>query len=611
MNILLKLKETVSSVLPVMLIVLLLGVTIAPLGGALIVRFLTGGVLVIIGLTVFLLGIDIGVIPIGERSGAALAAKRNLPLLLAAAFAIGFIVTVAEPDVQVLADQVQGIAPEVGKWSLILSIAAGIGLFVALGILRTVLSLPLNVLLLVAYALVFLLAFCTPATFQGIAFDTGGATTGPMTVPFIMALGMGVAAVRAKEDKKSGKIATSSDESFGLTGIASIGPIAAVALYGIILAHASAGGGALAAGAGAANAAVGGEETGVSAEIVAGADVRVGVAVAELTAGTELAAGVSSTAGAGTGARADEPAAAVGISVFLHLLPEVAGEVVHALLPLVGMACVFQLTLLRLPPFQVIRMVRGFVFSFIGLVIFLTGANGGFMPAGQQLGEVLGSLAAASSAWTALLVAIGFVFGAVVVIAEPAVWVLTDQVESVSGGTIKRRVMLGALSLGVAFSIGLSMLRVLTGFSLMCVLIPGYALSLALAFISPKLFTGIAFDSGGVASGTMTSTFILSFTLGASTASGGNPAADAFGVIALVAMTPLIAIQVLGVLFKIKTEKAAHAKEVSAMQSVHAKAASAQAPAYVSAQAPLPAQARAPAHVQAPAHAESAQGEKV
>ena len=504
MNILLKLKETVSSVLPIMAVVLLLGTTIAPLDWRLIIRFLVGGVLVIFGLTIFLQGIDVGVIPIGERSGAALAGKKNLPLLLIAAFVIGFIVTVAEPDVQVLANQVNGISPDVSKWGLILMIAAGVGLFVSLGILRTVLSLPLNILLLISYGIVFALAYFSPTEFQGVAYDSGGATTGPMTVPFIMALGVGVAAVRAKSGE-------SNDDSFGLTGIASIGPIAAVCLYGIMLgkpAH--------------------------------GTDVN---NLIDAVDGKEVAA--------------------QGLDVFLHLLPEITHEVLTALLPLAAMAAVFQITLIKMPPVQVLRMVRGFVLSFVGLVIFLTGANGGFMPAGERLGEVLGALAASSSLWSLLLVVIGCAFGAVVVIAEPAVWVLTDQVESVSGGTIKRRVMLVALSAGVATSIGLSMLRVLTGFSIWYVLIPGYALALILAFFCPKLFTGIAFDSGGVASGTMTSTFVLSFTIGASAASGGNPAVDAFGVIALVAMTPLIAIQILGLVFGKKKQKK---QEIQKMQ---------------------------------------------
>ena len=507
MNIFAKFKETAFSVLPVMIVVVLLGLTVAPLSFGTMARFALGGVLVIFGLTLFLLGVDIGILPIGERSGAALTAKRSLKLLLGAAFLIGFIVTVAEPDVQVLADQVRGIAPNVSKWGLILMIAVGVGLFVALGILRTVLSIPLNILLTVAYIGVFALAFCAPATFQGVAFDSGGATTGPMTVPFIMALGVGVAAVRSKT-AKNGKITSSSDDSFGLTGIASIGPILAVIVYGIIL-HNS---------------------------------------------GSAEAISESSGAHANLGH---------GIFAFLNLLPSTFKEVAAALAPLAAMAALFQVFLLKMPPMQVVRMVRGFVFSFVGLVLFLCGAHGGFMPAGERLGMVLGEASLQGPFWTALLVAVGVIFGAIVVCAEPAVWVLTDQVESISGGTIKRKVMLVALSAGVAISIGISMLRVLFGFSLWYILIPGYALALILSFIAPKLFTGIAFDSGGVASGPMTSTFVLSFTLGASQASGGNPAVDAFGVIALVAMTPLIAIQILGIVFRLKSNKAEKAKTAS------------------------------------------------
>ena len=503
MNIFAKFKETAFSVLPVMIVVVLLGLTIAPLHLGTMTRFVLGGILVIFGLTLFLLGVDIGILPIGERSGAALTAKRSLKLLLAAAFLIGFIVTVAEPDVQVLADQVRAIAPGVSKWGLILMIAVGVGFFVALGILRTVLSIPLNILLTVSYIGVFALAFCAPATFQGVAFDSGGATTGPMTVPFIMALGVGVAAVRSKTGK-NGKIASSAEDSFGLTGIASIGPVLAVIVYGISI-HATS------------DAAISGEAAG-------------------------------------------HGLIGHGIFVFLNLLPSIFMEVATALAPLAAMAALFQIFLLKMPPMQVVRMVRGFVFSFVGLVLFLCGAHGGFMPAGEALGEVLGAASLQGSFWTALLVAVGVVFGAIVVCAEPAVWVLTDQVESISGGTIKRKVMLVALSAGVALSIGISMCRVLFGFSLWYILIPGYVLALVLSFIAPKLFTAIAFDSGGVASGPMTSTFILSFTLGASSASGGNPSVDAFGVIALVAMTPLIAIQVLGIIFKVKSNRSEKAK---------------------------------------------------
>lgn len=509
MNLLQKFKETLASVLPIMAIVLVLGLTAAPLGAGLIVRFLVGGVLLIFGLTIFLAGVDIGILPIGERSGAALTAKKSLPLLLGVAFIIGVMVTIAEPDVQVLAGQIQGVSAAVNKWALIMMIAVGIGLFVVLGLLRTMLSLKLKYLLIVSYIVVFLLAFLCPPEFQGVAFDAGGATTGPMTVPFIMALGVGVAAVRSGVNGEGGKQGgTQTDDSFGLTGIASVGPVAAVCFYGILLRLGSRGEAA-------------------------------SLAVQE--------------------AAADAPAAAesfFGLGTFITLLPEELYEVSLALLPLVIMFVAFQLFLLKMPPVQVRRMIKGVAYSFVGLVIFLVGVNGGFMPAGTQLGSLLGANASMNGGlWTVLLTGTGVLFGAVVVCAEPAVWVLTEQVESVSGGTIKRKVMLAALSAGVAISIGLSMLRVLYGFSLWCILLPGYALALLMTLWCPPLFVGIAFDSGGVASGPMTSTFILSFTLGAAAACGGNPATDAFGVIALVAMTPLIAIQVLGIVFKVKSRK--------------------------------------------------------
>lgn len=484
MDIVQKGKETLFSVLPIVCIVLILGFTVAPLGGTMMIEFITGSVLLILGLTLFLQGVDIGILPIGEAAGAALVKKGSLPLLLIVAFITGFFVTAAEPDVQVLADQIRTVSPGVEKMPLILMISAGIGLLVTVGLLRTVLSLSLKIVLLIAYAIVFILAFFTPPEFLAISFDSGGATTGPMTVPFIMALGVGVAAVRGKDN-----------EGFGLTGIASIGPIAAVLLFGILT-------------------------------------------------GTD--SGSSFVADASGGETVE------GLALYLHLFPEVFSEVVSALLPLAALFLIFQLTLIKLPPYKAAKMVKGLVYSFIGLILFLAGVKGGFMPAGTRLGEILGGYASRTEAvdgGTLLLVGTGFLLGAVVVCAEPAVWVLTDQVELLSGGTVKRRLLLTALSCGVAVAIALAMIRVIAGFSIWWYLIPGYALSLLLMFFSPGLFTAVAFDSGGVASGPMTSTFILSFTMGAAQACGGNPVTDAFGVIALVAMTPLIAIQSVGLLF--------------------------------------------------------------
>ncbi|MEE1182250.1 MAG: DUF1538 domain-containing protein [Treponema sp.] len=498
MNILKKSKETLCSVAPIMALVLILAFTAVPFTPGLIARFLTGGLMVIAGLTLFLIGIDIGIIPIGERSGAALTSKKNLKLLLSVSFLIGFMITIAEPDVQVLAGQIGNLSANVNKWTLVIMIALGVGFFVTLGLCRTVLSLKLRRVLIISYLFLFALAYFCPDYLQGAAFDAGGATTGPMTVPFIMALGMGVASVRA------GKNSRDNDSQFGLTGIASIGPIAAVCLYGIILNYFFA------------------HDESLTATTIESAE--------------------------------NLPE---GMRIYATLFPEVFSDVFKSLFPLLIMFICFQIFLLKMPPVQLRKMFSGVVYCFIGLVLFLLGAEGGFMPAGQKVGEYLGFLSISKGGiWTFIIIILAFIFGAITVCAEPAVWVLTEQVEEASGGNIKRRIMLTSLSLGVAFSIGLSILKIIYGFSIWYILIPGYALALILTFFCPPLFTGIAFDSGGVASGPMTSTFILSFTLGCAS-SYSSSTSSAFGVIALVAMTPLIAIQILGIIYKIKTKEVA------------------------------------------------------
>ena len=506
-----KLSEVVKAIVPIVAIVLILSVTIVPMPTHVVMVFFYGCILLMIGMVFFTIGSEQAMEPMGKQVGARITKTRKLYLILPLGLLLGFMITISEPDLQVLANQVQSIPNSV----LIMSVSGGVAFFLVMALVRMVVGIPLQRMLLVFYVIAFVLAYYTPRDFLAVAFDSGGVTTGPMTVPFIMALGVGVAAVRSKTGK-NGKIASSAEDSFGLTGIASIGPVLAVIVYGIILHNAG-------------------------------------------------------SSGADSASSASHGLTGHGIFVFLNLLPSIFKEVLAALAPLAAMAVIFQIFLLKMPPMQVVRMVRGFVLSFVGLVLFLCGAHGGFMPAGEALGKVLGAASLQGTFWTALLVAVGVIFGAIVVCAEPAVWVLTDQVESISGGTIKRRVMLGALSMGVALSIGISMLRVLFGFSLWYILIPGYALALVLSFIAPKLFTAIAFDSGGVASGPMTSTFILSFTLGSSQASGGNPSVDAFGVIALVAMTPLIAIQVLGILFKIKSNRAEKVKIESDLRDAASK----------------------------------------
>jgi hypothetical protein len=498
MNILQKFKETAFSVLPIMGIVLLLGLTVAKLDGLLLGRFVIGGILLIVGLTIFLLGVDMGIQPMGERCGAELTKKRNLPLLLICAFVIGFIVTAAEPDIQVFVDQVRGIYPFVHKSGLTFAIAGGVGLFITVGLLRTVMNFNVKITLLIAYVALFALTFFSPDSFVGIAFDSGGATTGPMTVPFIMALGLGVSSVRNKD---------SSGNSFGLTGIVSVGPVAAVILYAILM------------------------QQQINGFSPAAESAETAVAAATVTHGIlyEL------------------------FSPFGKIIASVLKESATSILPLLGLFILFQIFLLKLTKRQVIKILIGFAYSFVGLTIFLTGVNGGFSQAGAALGEVLGQKALSHAGWYVLLICTGLVLGAIIVCAEPAVWVLSEQVEQVSGGTIKRRFLLVFLSAGTAIAIGLALVKAVAGFNLKWILVPGYIIAMLLMIFSPSMYTAIAFDSGGVASGPLTSTFILSFTIGASSASGGST--NSFGVIALVAMMPLIAIQIMGIIVRIKTKK--------------------------------------------------------
>ena len=478
-NFLEKFKESAVSVVPVMLIVLVLSLTIAPLGPGELTRFMMGGALLISGLAIFLVGADIGMVPFGQKVGSSLTYLRKLAPMLIAAFVIGFAITIAEPDVQVLADQVTAVLPSLKKQQLLFSIAVGVGLFVLIGIVRIVLQLPLRIMLIVFYGLVFLCCSQVDAGFVGIAFDSGGATTGPVTVPFIMAMGLGVAATAKKKE--------GDDNGFGLVGLASIGPIAAVALMGLF-------------------------------------------------SNADFAAGQA-------GESAIEP--------FIIRLGHIFYEIAMALLPIVVLFFFFQATLLKLPKQQVKRMILGFLYTFIGLVTFMVGVKEGFSPAGQSLGIALGAHGGT------VLIPVGFILGAVVVCAEPAVWILTEQVEHLSGGHIRRPIMLAALSISIALAVVLGMIRVVTGLSIWYIILPGYSLALALTFITPPLFTAIAFDSGGVASGPMSTTFVLSLTLGASMATGGNPATDAFGMVAMIAMAPLVTIQILGLIFKLKERRGA------------------------------------------------------
>jgi len=475
-----KIKESLSSVLPITAIVLALSITIVPLTPGVLVLFLFGSFLLIVGVGMFTLGVDMSMTPMGNAIGVTMSRARRRILPLAAAFLLGMLITVAEPDLTVLAQQV----PAIPNLVLILTVAAGVGLFLVVALLRVTLKIPLSYLLVSFYLGAFVLAVLfTPNDFIPVSFDSGGVTTGPITVPFIMALGVGLASVR--NDKNA------TNDSFGLVALCSIGPILSVLILGICYAPDSAS-----------------YTPPVLAEIATTRD-----------AAREFAAA----------------------------FPHYAGEVAGAILPICGVFLLFQLFTRRFKRTQLLRIASGLVYTYVGLVLFLTGVNVGFMGAGELIGATI-----ASGDLPFLLIPVGMVMGYFIVAAEPAVHVLVRQVEEVSMGSISQSAMRQGMSIGVAISIGIAMLRVLTGISILWFLIPGYAVSLALTFFVPQLFTGVAFDAGGVASGPMTATFLLPFAMGACQAWGGNLMTDAFGLVALVAMTPLVAIQLLGLAGRVK-----------------------------------------------------------
>ena len=471
-----KIKESLSSVLPITLIVLLLSITLVPLEVGTLVLFLTGAVLLIVGMGFFQLGAEMAMTPLGQSVGSRLMKSKRIILIALISFILGVFITIAEPDLQVLANQVPAIPNQILIWT----VAAGVGVFLIVAVLRILFHVSLSIMLLIFYILLFVLSFFSPDSFTAVAFDSGGVTTGPMTVPFIMALGVGLSAARSDREGAS--------DSFGLVALCSIGPVIMVLLLGIFYSPSD-------------------------ASYIA----------------TEIP-NISTTQDV--------------IKQFITALPQYAQEVALSILPVAGVFAVYQLSTRSYHRRQLLRMMVGFVYTIFGLILFLTGVNIGFAPVGSLLGS---GIAGSSFKW--LLLPIGVVIGYYIVKAEPAVQVLNKQVEDLTGGTITHRMMNTALSIGVAGAVALAMIRVLTGINIYWIIIPGYVIALVLSRFVPSVFVGIAFDSGGVASGPMTSTFLLPMAMGACSAIGGNVMTDAFGVVALVAMAPLIAIQIMGLIY--------------------------------------------------------------
>ncbi|HEY8463564.1 MAG TPA: DUF1538 domain-containing protein [Bacillota bacterium] len=483
-----KFKEVLSAVFPITIIVLILNFTITPLENHLLFRFVLGGLLIILGLSIFLVGVDIGVTPLGSLIGTTLAKSNKVWIFTFASLILGFFISIAEPDLQVLAGQVALVtAGTVSKMSIVTIVSVGIAIMLTIGLLRIVYNKALPQMLTIFYLIIFGLACFTSKEFLAIAFDASGATTGAMTVPFMLALALGVSSL-----KKDGK--ASEEDSFGLVGIVSTGAIWPVMVMSIFS---------------------------QSDRISGSLEYQVSQSAAVLLP-------------------------------FMQQAPKVLGEVCLALLPLIVTFFVFQFFKFKLSKKALLKIIKGLLYTLIGLVLFLTGVNAGFMDVGSVVGYKLASL---DQPWLVTLV--GFTLGLTVVLAEPAVYVLTHQIETVTSGSIQRKLVLVALSIGVGFAVSLSMIRILIPeIQLWHYLLPGFLISILMAYYAPKLFVGIAFDAGGVASGPMTATFILAFVQGVAEATAGaNVLAEGFGMISMVALTPIIALLILGLIYKNKSTK--------------------------------------------------------
>ncbi len=510
-NLLNKFIESAKSTLPISAVILLLHFTIAPMPLGTLALVIAGTIMLLIGMVIFMLGADMAIVPMGEIIGSELTKTRRTWLLLLGCFVLGVVVTVAEPDLQVLTKQV----PSVPDTWMIAVVALGVGVFLVLALLRILFRIRLSILFTVMYGLVFLIASVTSPDYLAVAFDSGGVTTGPITVPFILALGIGLSAVRSSRN--------SEEDSFGLCAICSIGPVFSILLIGMLF------------------------------------DVN-GSAFAY-----EAVSSVSSLGEL--------------ITVFAKGFVQFLTESALVLIPIVVIFTFAQIIRLKLPKRQLIRIGVGIVYTFVGLAIFLTGINIGFMPAGTFLGKAIASL---PSKW--ILIPLGCLIGFFVIAAEPAVHVLNKQVEEITSGMISRRMMMSGLSVAVGLALALVMVRVIYHINIWFILLPGYAIALVLSFYVPEIFTAIAFDSGGTAAGTMAAAFLLPFTIGVCEALGGNVMTEAFGVIAVVAMMPLITLQVMGMIYKLKMRR------IRALEALEGGEESESAPALPDPEEPDPAQ---------------------
>jgi len=489
-----KLLENYLSVLPIVAVVSVLFVIslfvdsfLPNLNLMTFMAFLICAIFIGLGLSFFTLGTDESMSRIGNLIGESLFKRKKIFFIIAMTFILGVIITVAEPDLSVMAEQIGW-----NKYLLIAFVALGVGLFVVFGVLRIVFNKNLNIMFICFYAIVFMLAGLVNPKFLPIAFDSGGVTTGPVTVPFILAFGAGLAASKATNGR-------SGEDAFGLTALASVGPIIAVMVLSLFADPDS---------------------------LVYTMDTNIFQNVSEWSDFAFVFFGEFGT-------------------LILHELQNVAISVT----PVLVFFLIYNFIFIHLRPKQLIKIIVNLFYAYIGLVVFLTAVNLGFLPMAQTVGMGLGN-----DQFFLIAIAVGALFGLFGVLAEPAVHVLVRQIEAVSEGTIKSKTVLAVMAIAIGGGVAIAIVRSYYNFSILYIMVPGYMIALGLSFLVPKIYTSIAFDSGGVASGPMASTFVMPFAIGFTVGKHGTESVynDAFGCVAMIALMPLIVIQLMGLYAQVK-----------------------------------------------------------
>ncbi len=488
------LKETFLSSIPLALVIIIVCGFIAPMENVLdYFKLVIGYLSVILGQTLFLVGLDASILPIGKLVGKSLIRLKKVIFIIFFGFLFGLLATVAEPALAVLSRQAHMIMPVINGTLFVWVLSAGIGMFVGFALFRVMKDINIKVVFAALYIALFLTIIFVPVEFVALAFDGSGATTGDVSVPFILSLGMGVSATMSRRK--------TNEDTFGIIGIASVGPILSVFIYGIIL--------------------------------------------KAVNGGNLPPAGIYN------------PGA---LESFAGIISSNLGEVALALLPVVIVFLPFQVFLVKLPKKEFVKILLGAITVYVGLLIFLSGIDFGFAFAGKYIGEIfLDPIRPEWFKWILLLV--GFILGVAITLSEPAVTVLGDQLEEITNGHIKKMTIRITLAIGIGFASLLSIVKILTQVNILWFLVPLYAIALIMMKCTSKLFVGLAFDSGGVTGGALTSAFLTPLTLGVAqgvAAVSGESAqsilTNGFGIIAFISVTPLIAVQALGIIYELRQE---------------------------------------------------------